>query len=72
MKKEVGQIYSHGNEKFLLAQVGKLKIALICIPSGNRWTEPVKVKNPCDINETEWEKITSSNINIQYRFTLTT
>ncbi len=60
---QIGQRYLHKDgysgyfETYLLAQVDAFKIALIDLQSGNRWSNPVVVKNPEGITEKELDRI---------------
>ena len=46
-------------EEFIVAQVAPFKVCLVSLETGNRWEEPIKVENPCDVTSREWEKISS-------------
>lgn len=45
----------------LLAQVDYGKLALINLSNGNRYVDPVKVKDLFSVSEKEWSKITGGN-----------
>jgi hypothetical protein len=72
MDHKIGNYYKHKNPSkmwpdhmrthpyYILSQVDYSKVCLVCIHTGNRWREPVEVKNPNKISEDEWLKITTS------------
>lgn len=45
--------------EYILAQVDDRLIALISLVTGNRYNDPVRVKNVDDINDNEWDEITA-------------
>jgi len=45
------------NEEHILAQPECNKVCLISLKSGNRWREPIKVKDPYSITDTEMRDI---------------
>jgi hypothetical protein len=57
-KNSIGNIVENRcGEKYLLAQVGPLKVCAINIQEGNYWTNAVKVKDPTDLTPKELDKI---------------
>lgn len=61
-KIKIGQFYiikgvGVTNEKFFLCQVEASMVCLISIQTGNRWNDPVKVKDVFNITEEEFYRI---------------
>ena len=55
---EVGQVYSIKGSHYILSSVGDRLRGLICLTDGNRWHEPVKVRDYVNyISPEEFEKI---------------
>lgn len=60
-KRKVGDRFKEiGGTEYILAQVNYNKVALICLVTGNRFTNPVRVENPDAISEEEWNEITDN------------
>lgn len=54
----MGARFSVGSNKLIVAQVGYMKVCLIDLESGNRWLEPIFVRNPCKITLSEFKQMT--------------
>lgn len=53
----IGDRYRLGSEEHILAQVDTSMLALVSLDSGNRQDDPVKVEDPTNVTEEEWNKI---------------
>jgi hypothetical protein len=58
--KGVSQEFNRNGEKYVLAQVDAYMVALIGLNDGNRWADPVKVKDTRSVNEWEWAEISQA------------
>ncbi|MFP4017787.1 MAG: hypothetical protein ACLFUH_00915 [Bacteroidales bacterium] len=54
---KLGDVFFYGDRKYILAQTNDNTIALIGLHNGNRWNEPVKVKNNNNLTREELKKI---------------
>lgn len=52
-----GDVFEYGDERYLLAQVGRKIVCLIEIDDGNRFVDGVRVNSASDITEEEFQKI---------------
>lgn len=52
---------------YLLAQVDGQRVALICLVSGNRWTDPIEVFDVDSISEGEFKEL-SEGLGVIDRF----
>ncbi len=57
----VGSIFRRNDEHFLLAQVEASMVSLICLTSGNRLVQPIKVDHVYSITYHELKKMRGSN-----------
>lgn len=53
---------------YILAQSDNNMVCLIDLSSGNRWVEPVYVKNVNNITEEEWKEITDYRVGEDYNW----
>jgi len=58
----IGQRFYHDQDVYILAQVMPLRVALINLQTGNRWSDPVAVQNVQAITSEELEYIMAGNI----------
>lgn len=57
--RRIGQRFKNmDGVEYILAQVYIDKVALICLTTGNRYCDPITVKDCMKISEDEWCKIT--------------
>ena len=68
--REIGQIYRAMNgDHMMLCQCDKYLVALFILDGsdeGNRFSDPVKVKNLWDISDDEWTEITGYDTTIEW------
>lgn len=55
-----GQKFTDGCDQFILAQVIKNMVTLINLSTGNRWINPLKVRDTLIITRKEMKKITNN------------
>jgi len=69
VKIKVGQRYilDNNEEEFILAQVESSKVSLISLTHGNRWNDPIEVKNIYDISPEEFKEIC---FHVKFKFKL--
>lgn len=58
--KRGSRITMRGHSELMIAAISANKIVVIALENGNRWTEPIEVKNTTDITRAELEKAISS------------
>ena len=58
--KRDSRITMRGHGELMIAAISANKIVAIALENGNRWTEPIEVKNTSDITRAELEKAISS------------
>lgn len=61
-KIKIGQRYKDASDyKYILAQTSEDRVCLINLSDGNRWNNPVHVKDVLNITSIEWKRITTED-----------